>query len=504
MDIPRELVEQFTQGDGVIFVGAGLSIGAGMSGWADLIRPLAQAVGAQWPANEADLTTDHLLSAAQHYENQHGRNALVRHLRDALDTTDIQPTSIHRLIASLAVHVVFTTNYDDLVERALREAGQRPNVIVNEPELAYWSEEHVQVVKLCGDLNRPESIVLTKRDFNTYFATHPRLAERLRTTLESKTALFLGYSLRDPFFNQIWDHIGLDFGRHQRIGYAVLFDAQPLEADDLRQRGIHVINLETQGRNRTEVLLEWLQALTGASRSSTDSLTQPPRESGVPLIAGDRLPERLRFTFKHVDQLVWLQAFRDIIHTAEEAPDFIAEGHWEDAQGKIHHVNHLEDFLHPFAAGEAQRGYTDLYNYPATNEAVRVDISAGQLVVTISDRTKAEHRRQIADRILQRIGSLSSVSWQMAEEDTTIASSWNTAAIRELLTAAFDDEELTTFCFDHFRPVYENFATGMSKGQKIQRLLDSCDRHGQLEELLRLVRERNPAQYKRFRERLKM
>lgn len=32
--------------------------------WSDLIRPLAQAVGAQWPANEADLTTDHLLSAA--------------------------------------------------------------------------------------------------------------------------------------------------------------------------------------------------------------------------------------------------------------------------------------------------------------------------------------------------------------------------------------------------------------------------------------------------------
>ena len=45
MDIPHELVEPFARGDGAVFVGAGLSIGAGLPGWADLIRPLAQAVG---------------------------------------------------------------------------------------------------------------------------------------------------------------------------------------------------------------------------------------------------------------------------------------------------------------------------------------------------------------------------------------------------------------------------------------------------------------------------
>jgi hypothetical protein len=85
MDMPRELVEQFSRGDGALFVGAGLSIEAGLPGWADLIRPLAQAVGGHWPADEADLTTDHLLSAAQHYENQRGRNALkCRNLSDAV------------------------------------------------------------------------------------------------------------------------------------------------------------------------------------------------------------------------------------------------------------------------------------------------------------------------------------------------------------------------------------------------------------------------------------
>jgi hypothetical protein len=78
------------------------------------------------------------------------------------------------------------------------------------------------------------------------------------------------------------------------------------------------------------------------------------------------------------------------------------------------------------------------------------------------------------------------------------SSAWNTAAVRDLLTAAFDDEELTTLCFDHFLTVYEDFSSGMSKGQKVQRLLDYCTRHDQLDTLVRLVEARNPAQYARF------
>lgn len=77
----------------------------------------------------------------------------------------------------------------------------------------------------------------------------------------------------------------------------------------------------------------------------------------------------------------------------------------------------------------------------------------------------------------------------------------NTAAIRDLLSVAFSDEELTTLCFDHFRVVYDNFSSGMSKGQKIQLLLDHCTRHEQFDQLLPLVQERNPAQYARFESR---
>jgi hypothetical protein len=80
---------------------------------------------------------------------------------------------------------------------------------------------------------------------------------------------------------------------------------------------------------------------------------------------------------------------------------------------------------------------------------------------------------------------------------------WNTSAIRDLLTAAFSDEELTTLCFDKFPSVYEDLSSGMSKGQKIQRLLGHCRRHQGFDTLVSLVRERNPAQYAQFERHLR-
>jgi hypothetical protein len=63
----------------------------------------------------------------------------------------------------------------------------------------------------------------------------------------------------------------------------------------------------------------------------------------------------------------------------------------------------------------------------------------------------------------------------------------DTASMRQLLNNTFGDEELTTFCYDNFRPVYDKFGTGMSKGRKIQELLDYCVRFELSDQLLSLV-----------------
>lgn len=63
----------------------------------------------------------------------------------------------------------------------------------------------------------------------------------------------------------------------------------------------------------------------------------------------------------------------------------------------------------------------------------------------------------------------------------------DTASLRQLLNQTFDDEALTDFCFDNFRPVHDKFSSGMSKSRKIQLLLDHCERFAQTAHLEALV-----------------
>jgi hypothetical protein len=75
----------------------------------------------------------------------------------------------------------------------------------------------------------------------------------------------------------------------------------------------------------------------------------------------------------------------------------------------------------------------------------------------------------------------------------------NTTDLRQFLSDLFSDEEITTLCYDHFPEVHNNFGTGMTKGQKIQSLLDHCQRRDQLPELLANLAKARPEQFpKRF------
>jgi hypothetical protein len=120
----------------------------------------------------------------------------------------------------------------------------------------------------------------------------------------------------------------------------------------------------------------------------------------------------------------------------------------------------------------------------ASNQTVEVGHGATMQGVTIGD----------IGNVIVRGGA--------ADAARPAATGWTTALIRELLTAAFSDEELTSLCFDYFRPVYQGFAAGMSAGQKMQRLLDYCESQLCMDKLLTLAQQRNPAQFARFQVRV--
>jgi len=264
--IPQELSQEMGKGNVVLFVGAGLSIGAGLPNWGALIRPLAERIGYKG---------DDLLKAAQFYENRNGRHALISYLRDQLDTTGIEPTENHDLLAQLPINIVFTTNFDDLLERAYRKAGRSVNLVVGAAELPFWDESKVNLVKSHGTCDRPDSFVITERDYNTIYRSNAMIVQQLNALLATKVFLFIGYGVSDPDFKQIYDQLSIDLGRHQRRPYLVTFDVDEFKMEDLERRGYHVISLLGEG-DRNAQLAEWLRALLDAVAGSTSEAVTPP------------------------------------------------------------------------------------------------------------------------------------------------------------------------------------------------------------------------------------
>jgi hypothetical protein len=79
--------------------------------------------------------------------------------------------------------------------------------------------------------------------------------------------------------------------------------------------------------------------------------------------------------------------------------------------------------------------------------------------------------------------------------------SYNTVAIRELL-GVYSDEELRILCFDYFSDVFQQFAEGMSRTMKVQRLLEYAVAHDAVRLLLEQARRQNPSRYEEFEPRL--
>jgi hypothetical protein len=111
------------------------------------------------------------------------------------------PTRAHRAIAALvvsgAIRVIVTTNFDKLLETALREAGVEPNIVTPNTASTALSIARARctVVKVHGDYLEPD-IRNTVAELSTYSADLDRLLDRI---FDDHALLISGWSGE-------WDH----------------------------------------------------------------------------------------------------------------------------------------------------------------------------------------------------------------------------------------------------------------------------------------------------------
>ena len=101
---------------------------------------------------------------------------------------------IKRVFENIKPAGVVTTNYDDLLERIL--VLNAKHVAQNEvfvPE----REKRIPIWHIHGDIQNPESIVITREDYQSFFRPENYVQRKLTMLFKEYTILFVGYSLND-------------------------------------------------------------------------------------------------------------------------------------------------------------------------------------------------------------------------------------------------------------------------------------------------------------------
>ena len=239
-----ELETSLLSGECVLFVGAGLSRGAGLPDWNVLIAKLTEELKIA-PGGRHDY-----LDLAQWYREHFGAatlaNIISRTFSDPVRRP--QPTLAHYLLMSLPVRHVITTNYDDLLERALTALKRHPVKVASQQDVARTGHgAGVFVVKLHGDCAAPEEIVLARDDYDEFFERRPAMALLLESLLLNQTFFFVGYGLRDPNFRQMYARMARMLRDARRPAFAATFetagDCGPYVTQQWRNKQLHLITI---------------------------------------------------------------------------------------------------------------------------------------------------------------------------------------------------------------------------------------------------------------------
>jgi hypothetical protein len=191
-----------------------------------------------------------------------------------------EPPQHEKELATLkkaTVDGIITTNYDLFLERIFDDY----EVYVGQSELIFEEQHSIaEIYKIHGSCEDPESLVLTRDDYDRFNDNNPYLAAKLITIFLEHPVVFLGYSIRDQNVRGILRQVirCLDSNRLEQLSNRLIFvewDEEP-NPPEISSREFDIMegsgtSLEVT-RAKTHSFLPIYEALSRAKRQISAKL----------------------------------------------------------------------------------------------------------------------------------------------------------------------------------------------------------------------------------------
>lgn len=174
-----------------LFAGAGVSLNSNLPSYKVLIEYIQK----QLKTKENDYRI-----LAEMFYNQYGENYYYQTLKQLIPS-DCNPNDLHTMIVQLNLKNLITTNWDNLFEKAIVNAGRYYDIISSDEDIAR-NRGFAKFIKMHGSLDR-ENIIFTDSDYLAYSDKFPLIENYIKSVFSTDIVVIMGYSLNDGNVKQI-------------------------------------------------------------------------------------------------------------------------------------------------------------------------------------------------------------------------------------------------------------------------------------------------------------
>jgi len=272
--IPNELIEVLKNGRCGLFVGAGLSRGAGFPDWRELLEELMDRAKKLTFINENKIQDyekliekhENYLTLAEDLREELGKE-YEEYIYEKFVHSNIKPTKILEELVKLPVKFIITTNYDSLIEDAYNKVhGFYPAYLTYKQSKQIASnlwKDRFFVLKAHGDVRTSaEEIILTEKDYRKILFSETGYQSVIQAIFTAKTVLLIGASFKDPELKLLLSYLHHSFHGGGPTHYILLPNDEILDTlakRYLRDFNLHTINFDK--KDNYQELFEFIQEL---------------------------------------------------------------------------------------------------------------------------------------------------------------------------------------------------------------------------------------------------
>jgi len=254
------------------FVGAGVSYSeAQLPSGMELAKQLVQELG-----GSEEIST--LAAAASRFEEERDRVELFNKVREILrfkgNITDEIICPSYKLLARLPLNTIITTNFDDLIERSFAHERVDLRAYSRNKLLADFIPNQRKLLKIHGDFTcAADEIVLTEDDYSNYAKNFSLFCGKLNYIFETDVVVFVGYSLEDPNFKNIYESVFAKLSNLKLKSYAVVKSELP--------KSVRNFWLDKKIEILVSTAREFIQELSRTYQTEASNLTTERRSTKV-------------------------------------------------------------------------------------------------------------------------------------------------------------------------------------------------------------------------------